>query len=148
MDIDNLMSKHSDHYRFHGVRGVTLERIVSQSEGGPLHLWGTDHDEHVDNENGEFECQYLQGTGYLYTTDISDLEMSASEFAGDDGLVLVLEKQVDAPFEFEHSDDRRQHIIKVEEWRVVGGIRPLFDEDEDMVDQEALSLDEIREEYA
>lgn len=147
MDIDDLMIKNSDNYRFHGVRRATLERLVSQSEGGEIRLWGTDHDEHIDNADGEFEVEYVQGEGYLYTTDISDLEMSASEFAGDDGLVLVLEKIVDEPFEFEHPSDRRQCIVRAEEWRVIGAVRPIFDEDGDMIDQEALSLDAIREEY-
>lgn len=147
MDIDELMTKSNDNYRFHGVRRATLEALAAQAEGGAIRLWGTDHDEHIDNADGEFEVEYVQGEGYLYTTDISDLEMSASEFAGDDGLVLVLEKQVDAPFEFDHPSDRRQCIVKVQEWRVIGGLRPVFDEDGEMVDQEALSLDDIREEY-
>jgi hypothetical protein len=147
MDIDDLMTKSNDYYRFHGVRRATLERLVAQGEGDQLRLWGTDHDEHIDNQDGEFEVEYVRGAGYLYTTDISDLEMSASEFAGDDGLVLVLEKIIDTPFEFEHPSDRRQCIVRAEEWRVVGGLRPVFDEDGDLIDQEALSLDEIREEY-
>jgi len=148
MDIDNLLSRHSDNYRFHGVSGETLATLVSQSEGQSITLWGTDHDEHIDNADNELETEYLQGAGYLYVTSYNDIDMSYNEFCKNGGLVLVLEKNVDAPFECGHPSDRRQFIIKVEQWTVVGGLRPVFDEDEEIVDQEALSLEEIEEEYA
>ncbi len=142
MDIDTLMSKHSSNYRFHGVRSETLSRLIAQSEGSML-LWGTDHDEHIDNQ--DFESEYVQGQGFLYVTDISDVEMSYNEFCDDGGLVLVLEKSVSEPFEFIHEDDIRQRIVKVQEWNVVGGLRPVVDADGDVIDQEAFSLDEIFE---
>ena len=144
-DIDNILSKHSDHYRFHGVRSATLQALIAQAENGQVALWGTDHDEHIDNEDGELEAEYTQGEGYLYVTDISDVEMSFNEFCDEGGLVLVLEKVASEPFEFDHPTDRRQSIIKVEEWKVVGGIRPVVDEDGDVIDQEAFSLEEIME---
>ncbi len=115
VDIDNLLSKSNEHYLFHGVRSATLSRLISQSENGSILLWGTDHDEHVDNQ----------------------------EFCGEGGLVLVLEKIVSEPFDFEHPSDDRQHIVKVEEWKVIGGIRPLFDEDEEVIGEECFSLEEI-----
>ncbi len=143
MDIDTLLSKHSDNYRFHGVRGETLEELIRQSTDGQIILWGTDHDEHIDNEDGEMDVEYVQGQGYLYTTDIKSIETSYNEFCAD-GLVLVLEKQADEPFEYSY-DRNRQHIIRAEEWRVIGGLRPTFDEDGELIDQEALSLEEIIE---
>ncbi len=139
-DIDQVMSKHSDNYRFHGVRSATLEALIAQASPD-IALWGTDHDEHIDGEDAE----YAQGAGYLYVTGISDLEMSFNEFCDDGGLVLVLEKIASEPFEFDHPTDRRQSIIKVEEWQVVGGLRPVVDEDGEIVDQEAFSLEEILE---
>lgn len=143
MDIDELMSKSSDHYRFHGVSLATLERLIGQSEGGEILLWGTDHDDFVD---GEEYSDYVQGKGYLYTTDIRGIELSCNEFAGDDGLVLVLERIVDDPQEwFPRAADNRECLVRVEEWRVIGGVRPIFDEDGDMIDQEALSIEEVLE---
>ncbi len=143
VDIDNLLSKSNEHYLFHGVRSATLSRLISQSENGSILLWGTDHDEHVDNQDNELDTEYVQGQGFLYTTDISDVEMSYQEFCGEGGLVLVLEKIVSEPFDFEHPSDDRQHIVKVEEWKVIGGIRPLFDEDEEVIGEECFSLEEI-----
>ena len=143
VDIDNLLSKSNEHYLFHGVRAATLSRLIGQSENGSILLWGTDHDEHIDNEDNELDCEYVQGEGFLYTTDITDIEMSFNEFCDEGGLVLVLEKQVEEPFDFEHPSDRRQHIVKFEEWKVVGGIRPLFDEDQDVIGEECFSLEEI-----
>ena len=139
MDIDQLLSKHSDNYRFHGVREATLSRLVAQSENGQIVLWG---------RNSESETsEYLQGEGELSVTDISDIEMSFNEFCDEGGLVLVLEKIVDEPAEVDHESDGREHLVRVEEWQVVGGIRPIFDEDGDVVDQEAFSLDEIFAEF-
>src|SRR6266568_3739070 len=103
VDIDNLLSKSNEHYLFHGVRSATLSRLISQSENGSILLWGTDHDEHVDNQDNELDTEYVQGQGFLYTTDISE----------------------------------------VEEWKVIGGIRPLFDEDEEVIGEECFSLEEI-----
>jgi len=143
-DIDQVMSKHSDNYRFHGVRSATLEALIAQASPD-IALWGTDVDEHIDNQDGETEAQYTQGAGFLYVTGVSDIEMSFNEFCDDGGIVLVLEKVASAPFEFDHPTDRRQSIIKVEEWQVVGGLRPVVDEDGEIVDQEAFSLEEILE---
>ncbi len=142
MDIDQLMSKHSSNYCFHGVRSATLSRLIAQSNGS-IALWGTDHDEHIDNQDGELDAKYVQGEGFLYVTDISDLEMSFNEFCDEGGVVLVLEKQVADPFEFIHEDDSRQHIIQVQEWKVIGSLRPVVDEDGEVIDQECFSLDEI-----
>jgi hypothetical protein len=144
MNIDQLLSKHSRNYRFHGVRQATLEALAAQATDGKVALWGTDHDEHVDNQDGEFDAEYVQGAGFLYCTDIRDIDMSYQEFASD-GLVLVLEKVAEQPFEFSHPTDHRQSIIKVEDWKVIGGLRPVFDEDEEVIDQEVVSLDEVLE---
>lgn len=141
-DIDQVMSKHSKEYRFHGVRSETLARLIAQSDGSIL-LWGTDVDEHIDNLDGELEAEYVQGAGYLYVVGIRDLDMSFSEFCDEGGLVLVLEKQVAESFIFDHPSDNRQEIIKAEEWKIVGGLRPLYDEDGDIIDQQAFSLEEI-----
>lgn len=144
MDIDELMSKHSDTYRFHGVRSETLSQLVAQSVDGSIALWGTDHDEHVDNWDNEFETKYVQGAGFLYVTRFADVDMSFNEFCDEGGIVLVLEPIIGSePVEFDHPSDRRQLIINVEEWRVIGGLRPVFDEDGDVIDQEAFSLEEI-----
>lgn len=138
MDIDNLLSKHSDNYLFHGVRGATLFRLINQSENGQIVLWGR-----VEDEDGR--ADYAQGRGEISATDISDIEMSYNEFCDEEGLVLVLEKQVASPVDERHSTDRREHLVRCEEWRVIGGIRPVFDEDGDVIDQEAFSLEEIGE---
>jgi hypothetical protein len=144
MNIDQLLSKHSDNYRFHGVQAETLEVLVAQADGS-IALWGSDHDEHIDNQDGEFDSELVQGQGFLYTTTINDIEMSYSEFIGESGLVLVLEKVASEPFEVVHPTDRRQRIIKVEDWKVIGGLRPVFDEDGDVIDQEVVSLSELLE---
>lgn len=147
MTIDELLNKHSDNYRFHGVQAETLEALVEQSQNGQIALWGTERDEHVDGDDFDYEedNEYIQGDGFLYVTNINDIDMPYQEFCGvnGDGMVFVLEKVVDAPFEFDHPSDRRQRIIKCGEWRVVGGLRPVFDEDEEIVDQEVFSLEEI-----
>ena len=139
-DIEQILSKHSDNYRFHGVREATLARLIAQSENGQIVLWG---------RNPESETsEYLQGEGELSVTGYYDLDMSFNEFCddgGDGGVVLVLERVVDEPFEEDHRSDRREHLIHVEEWKVVGGLRPVRDEDEDVIDQEAFSLEEIME---
>lgn len=143
-DIDELLNRHSDNYRFHGVQAATLEELISQSKNGEIRLWGTEDDEHV-NEDFDYggDNEYVQGEGFLYVTNISDIEMSYQEFCGGDGMVLVLEKISPDVFEFDHPSDRRQHIIKVEEWKVVGGLRPVLDEDEEIIDQETFSLEEV-----
>ncbi len=70
--------------------------------------------------------------------------MCYSEFMDEGGIVLVLEKCVENPFECVHPSDRRQRIIRAEEWRVIGGLRPVeLDEDGDVLEEEALSLEEI-----
>ncbi len=135
-DIDNLLSKHSDNYRFHGVRSATLNRLIAQSENGELLLWGR-----VEDEDGN--ADYAQGEGELSCTDISDIEMSFNEFCDEGGLVLVLEKMVAEPIENDHETDDREHLIEASEWKVIGGIRPLFDEDGDVISEECFSLEEI-----
>jgi hypothetical protein len=137
-DIDELMNKRSDNYLFHGVKGATLAQLIDQSEDGNLVLWGRVEDE---DENAD----YSQGQGELSATDINDIEMSFNEFCDQSGLVLVLEKQVAEPVDELHPTDRREHLIRCEEWRVVGGVRPVYDEDGEVVDQEAFSLEEIGE---
>ncbi len=148
MDIDKLMQQMpgEDKYRFHGVCGATLSELVRQSDG-EIRLWGTDHDEHVDNQNGECETEYVQRQGYLYVTEQSEWELSFNEFAGEDGLVLVLKKNDKDPFEISHPTDRRQSIVRAEEWLVIGGLRGIYDENEELCDQEALSLEEISDEF-
>ncbi len=136
----DIFSKFSECY-FHGVRGATLRRLIVQAENGHIALWGTDQDEHVDED---FEkAEYVQGEGYLYVTDISDIEMSVNEFCDETGLVLVLEPQVEYPFDFEHPSDYRQHIIKVEEWKVIAGLRAICDEYSEVEDYEEISLDDL-----
>ena len=136
MNIDQLLSKHSDNYRFHGVREATLARLVAQSENGTITLWGRDTED---------EGEYLEGAGELSVTDISDVEMSYNEFCDEGGLVLVLEKLVVEPVEIRHETDRRERMVQASEWQVVGGLRPVFDEDGDVIDEEVFSLDEIIE---
>ena len=145
MNIEQLLSKHSNTYRFHGVRSATLQELLSQSEDGAIALWGTDHDEHIDNEDGEFDTEYTQGAGFLYVTSFRNVEMSFNEFCDEDGIVFVLEPIVTEPFEFDHPSDRRQSIIKAEDWNVIGGLRPVLDEDGDLIEMEAFSLEEIAE---
>lgn len=145
MTMEELLCKHSENYRFHGVRAATLYRLVTQAENSQLLLFGTTHNEEIDNQDGELESEYEQGYGFLYCTDISDIEMSSNEFTDEGGLVLVLEKQVTDPFEVIHPTDSRQRIIKVQEWKVVGGIRLIFGEDNEMISQEVVSLKQILE---
>jgi hypothetical protein len=138
--IDQLLSKHSDNYRFHGA-GDFLSDLIAQAEDGAIRLWGRDHDDAVD---GEAECEWVQGEGFLYCTDIRGVEVIYNNFSGNEGLVLILEKQVENPQEWSpRTGDRRESLIRAEEWRVIGAIRPIFDEDGEEVDQEAFSLEEI-----
>ena len=152
MELDELMGKHSDTYRFHGVKGCNLSRILKNSEEGEITLWGRadeDAEEEEDEVNG-----YLPGRGELSVTKWTDIEMSCNEFCDEDGVVFVLEPIVESPREDEHPSDRREFRIQVEEWRVIGGIRPVFertyDEDDELIEEElvefqALSLEEIEE---
>ncbi len=143
MTIDQLLSKDSDNYRFHGA-GDFLSELIAQAEDGEITLWGRDHDDAVD---GESECEWVQGQGYLYCTYIRGIEVCYNSFSGSEGLVLVLEKLVDEPQEWSpRSGDRRESLIRAEEWRVIGAVRPLFDEDGDEIDQEAFSLQDILDE--
>ncbi len=143
MDKDLLLIEKpgEDKFRFHGVQASTLEELISQSEEGKILPWGTDHNEFVD---GEIYYEYFQGEGYLFATDWSGIELSFSEFCGDGGIVLVLEKIVDEPQEwFPRPSDRRERLIRVEEWKVICGLRPVFDEDGDVIDQEVVSIEEM-----
>lgn len=138
--IDQLLSKSSDHYRFHGA-GDFLSDLIAQAEDGAIKLWGRTHDDAVD---GEAECEWAAGEGFLYCTDIRGIEVIYNNFSGSEGLVLVLEKFVDEPQEWSpRSADRRESLIRAEEWRVIGAVRPIFDEDGEEVDQEAFSLEDI-----
>lgn len=152
MELDELMTKDSSLYRFHGVKECNLSRILKNSEEGVVTLWGRadeDADEEEDEVNG-----YLPGRGELSVTRWNDIEMSCNEFCDEDGVVFVLEPVVESPREDEHPSDRREFRIQVEEWRVIGGIRPVFqreyDEDDNLIDEEivefqALSLQDILE---
>jgi len=71
------------------------------------------------------------------------VDMSCNEFVDAGGLLFVLEPVVTEPQEREHDTDRRECLLHVEEWRVVGGLRPVFDEDEEIVEFAAFSVDEI-----
>ena len=134
MNIDQLLSKHSDNYRFHGVREATLARLIAQSENGNITLWGRDTED---------EGEYLEGAGELSVTDYYSLDLSFNEFCDEDGVVFVLEAVVDEPSEEQHG--RHEILVKAEEWKVIGGLRPVRDENEDVIDQEAFSLEEIFE---
>ena len=138
MDIDQLLTKSSDNYRFHGVQGATLSRLINQSENGQITLWGQS------DPDGD-ESEYVQGEGSLYVTSIEGLGLSYKEFACEDGLVLVLEKQVENPTEeFPRANDQRERLIQVVEWQVIGGLRATsFDEDGDYEEDEAISLSDI-----
>lgn len=138
MDINDLLNERpgEDKFRFHGVRAATLNRLIAQSEDGQITLWGR-----VEDEDGN--ADYEQGQGELSATDIRHWELSFNEFCDENGMVLVLEKQVAEPFEEQYS--RSELLVRVEEWKVIGGLRPVFDEDGDVVEEEAFSLQEIME---
>jgi len=138
MDIEQLLTKHSDNYRFHGVQGATLRKLIGQSENGQIVLWGQS------DPDGDFS-EYVQGAGSLYVTDISGIGLSYKEFACEDGLVLVLEKQIENPQEsFPRAATRIERLIETAEWRVIGGLRATsFDEDGDYEEDEAISLSDI-----
>ncbi|MFL5625926.1 MAG: hypothetical protein ACJ788_10085, partial [Ktedonobacteraceae bacterium] len=97
MDIDTLISKSSDNYRFHGTRGF-LSELIAQSENGEITLWGRDHDEAVD---GEIEAEWVQGQGFLYATDITGIDVCFNSFCESGEVVLVLEKIVAEPQEWQ-----------------------------------------------
>src|SRR4051812_17498103 len=116
VDIDNLLSKSNEHYRFHGVRSQVLSQLISQSENGQIILWGEDHNDFIEEE--EVYSEYVQGEGYLYSTSVEGMELSCDPtFCNDGGIVLVLEKIVDEPQEwYPRPGDKRERLIRVEEW--------------------------------
>jgi hypothetical protein len=140
MEIEQLLSKHSDNYRFHGA-GQFLSSLIAQSEN-EMKLWGRTTDDAVDDEE---KCEWVQGEGYLYVTNMAGIEICYNNFASDDKIVLVLEKQVDEPQEwYPRNADSREMLIRVEEWKVVGAIRPTaFDEDGDVLEDEGISLEDL-----
>jgi hypothetical protein len=141
MDIELLLSKHSDNYRFHGA-GQFLSSLIAQAENGEMKLYGRSHDDAVD---GEEECEWVAGLGYLYVTNMAGIEICYNNFASDDKVVLVLEKQVDEPQEwYPRNADSREMLIRVEEWKVIGAIHPTaFDEDGDVLEDEGISLEDL-----
>ncbi len=141
MDIDTLMSKDSDNYRFHGA-GQFLSALIAQAENNEMKLYGRSHDDKVD---GEEECEWTPGEGFLYVTNMAGISICYDNFASDDKIVLVLEKVVDEPQEwFPRNADRREMLIRVEEWKVIGAIRPTaFDEDGDVLEDEGIALENL-----
>lgn len=128
---------------FHGVKGATLDRLIAQSDDGHITLWGR-----VVDEEGRagYEC----GAGELSVTDAASIEVSFHSFCDEDGMVLILEPITDDPSVECHNQD--EYLIKAEEWRVAGGLRPVYtevDEEEEwpdepeLIDQQEFSLEEI-----
>jgi hypothetical protein len=147
MDILDLLSKPGSHYRYHGVRNATLTLLLCQAQDNQIVLWGQERDEHVSELDYE-GFHYIQGGGYLYTS--LDEEMCYENFCDEGGIVLVLEKQIETPFELILPTDRRQRIVKCAEWRVIGGVRPYTVLEDDGFECEcidAFSLEEIRALY-
>lgn len=142
MDIDTLMSKHSNNYRFHGPRGF-LSELIAQSETGEIKLWGRTQDDAVEVDEAGEVAEFVQGEGYLYCADIDDVDICFNEFCESGEIVLVLEKQSAEAQEWFPRSGRRERLIRVEEYKVIGGVRPLYDEDGDLCELEAISLEDI-----
>lgn len=145
MELDALLTKNSNNYRFHGA-GAHLSALIAEAVDGEIKLYGRSTDDAVD---GQDDGEWVAGSGYLYCVEVSGLELVYNNhFMGPDNLCLVLEKIVDEPQEWSpRTADRRESLIRVEEWRVIGAVRPVeFDEDGDAVEEEAFSLEDILDE--
>jgi hypothetical protein len=143
MDIDTLLSRDSRTYRFHGVRADILSSLIQQSEDGKIILWGRNPEIDAEDFDEEDAEHYLQGAGELSCTKWADVEMSCQEFCNEGGIVLVLESIVKDAQENRHPTDRREWLIDASQWQVIGGLSPSFDEDGELLELEASSLEEI-----
>jgi hypothetical protein len=127
MDIFDMLDHNGRETVFHGVRSATLSKLVSESEDGNIHLYGRSSRDWDDED----AASHIQNGGYLYVTD-------------DGGVILVLGAKVSDP---EIVDEAaREHVIRLDEWEVIGGVRPAFDPETGDLDEEnweILSLEEV-----
>jgi hypothetical protein len=140
MDIFDMLDHNGRETVFHGVRSATLSKLVSESEDGNIHLYGRSSRDWDDED----AASHIQNGGYLYVTDYKEIDFSANEFCDDGGVILVLGAKVSDP---EIVDEAaREHVIRLDEWEVIGGVRPAFDPETGDLDEEnweILSLEEV-----
>lgn len=143
MDIFDMLDHNGRETVFHGVRGATLNKLVSESEDGKIHLYGRSS---RDWDDEGCAISHIQDGGYLYVTEYKEIDFSVNEFCDDGGLILVLGAKASDP---EIVDEAaREHVIRLDEWEVIGGIRPSFDPESGELDEEnweVLSLQEVME---
>jgi hypothetical protein len=139
MDIFDMFDHNGQETVFHGVHGAALARLIEESEDGKLHLYGRSV-----RDESDIALEYEQDGGYLYVTHYGEIELSANEFAGDDGLILVLGARKPGA-EVQDGGQPREHVICLDEWEVIGALRPVFSEDGEFLEEEmeVLSVEEI-----
>ena len=143
MNIFDMLDHNGRETVFHGVRGATLSKLISESEDGQIHLYGRSSRDWDDDEE---TMSHVRDGGYLYVTEYAEIDFSANEFTDDGGLILVLGAKVQRPEIVEEA--AREHVIRVDEWEVIGGVRPSFDRETGELDEEnweVLSLQEVLE---
>jgi len=123
---------------FHAVAASNLSKMI---ENGAIHFYGRAETDAQNAESGNAAEWILDG-GWLYTVSNRDLDLSENEFVGD-GLILELAAIVENPQIVLQGRNGREKVIRVEEWQVVGAIRPICDEDGEVIDQEEISFEEI-----
>lgn len=121
---------------FHAVAAANLAHMI---DGDGIHFYGrSEPDEELDDE----ALEHILDGGWIYTVANADLDLCENEFVAD-GLILELASKVESPEIILQGRNGREKVIRVEEWEVVLGIRPVLDEDGEVIDQIEFSLEEI-----
>ncbi len=101
-----------------------------------IHFYGRSE---PDVELEDEALEWVRDGGWLYTVANTDLDLCESEFV-QDGLILELAPRVDHPEIVLQGRNGREKVVRVEEWEVVGAMRPLVDEDGEVIEQQEFSL--------
>ena len=118
---------------FHAVAASNLAHMI-QEDG--IHFYGRSE---PDVELEDEALEWVRDGGWLYTVANTDLDLCESEFV-QDGLILELAPRVDHPEIVLQGRNGREKVVRVEEWEVVGAMRPLVDEDGEVIEQQEFSL--------
>jgi hypothetical protein len=121
---------------FHAVAAANLSQMVY---GGQVHFYGRSA---PDAELEDEVLEHILDGGWIYSVSNRDLDLCFNEFVGD-GLVLELAPMVAHPEIVLQGRNGREKVIRVQEWQVVGAIRPVTDEDGEVVAQEEISFEEL-----
>jgi len=127
----------TEHF-FHAVAATNLAHMI-ESDG--IHFYGRSAPDAELSEKDE-ALEWVRDGGWLYTVANTDLDLCENEFVRD-GLILELAPRVGNPEIVLQGRNGREKVIRVEEWQVIGAIRPILDADGEVVDQQDFSLEDI-----